>query len=57
MNNTEKQLAKLLNIKIEIQGLEGDNNRNKETLKDLQTLVRHTSQKIGEKKRMLFDMI
>lgn len=57
LNGPEKQLSKLLKFKMEIQELEAENQLNKELWRDLGALVRHTSQKIGEKKRILFEMI
>jgi len=57
MNTPEYHLKRLLSLKMEIQELEEENNRNREIWQDLGALIRHTSQKIGEKKRMLFEMI
>ena len=57
MNTPEYHIKRLLSLKIEIQELEEENNRNKETWRDLGQLIRHTSQTIAEKKKMLFEMI
>ncbi len=57
MFSPQDKLKRLLKYKIEIQGLEEENIRNKDTWSNLGALVRHTSQKIGVMKKTLIEMI
>jgi len=57
MNKPETQLNRLLKLKIEIQDLEEENNRDKEVWKALGHIVKSRGQHIGAKRRALFEMI